>query len=311
MLKKFGGRTLSAEELCEVKRALKVLDDLEDEGYTALSNGLESKFGCKSALRAILTRHGETPFPSAAQKPSAKFEEEEVEAKEFLDGVIKSKRRCEAAEDEFLQELRAYCEWIGCDDDTAYVFLLRDAFLPYAYYLSKGRDALYPWVMGRAFINKVAGGECVDDELRLPIYEALEKGYEDIASFKAYCKERMLGVLGKYPSLLAAIKGLLGGISKDKICVVESGYCGTIPLMLCALDERVDFRLFTTVPFLCKTYADKIFCKRYEDLRKFETTYSQEYLFEFSSFDGKFFVKPTSDPAVLLRALGEIFAMTE
>lgn len=58
--------------------------------------------------------------------------------------------------------------------------------------------------------------------------------------------------------------------------MIESGYMGTVPMMLKALDDRVDFRLFTTAPFLYETYKDKIFCRKYEDIRRFETLYSQD-----------------------------------
>lgn len=39
--------------------------------------------------------------------------------------------------------------------------------------------------------------------------------------------------------------------------VIESGYMGTITVLLSALDDRVDFRLFTTIPFFYKIYSGK------------------------------------------------------
>ncbi|WP_026662353.1 hypothetical protein [Butyrivibrio proteoclasticus] len=89
--------------------------------------------------------------------------------------------------------------------------------------------------------------------------------------------------------------------------VIESGYMGMIPMMLAALDSRVNFRLFTTAPFLYDTYQDKIFCRRYEDIRKFETMYSQDLFMQYSSLrDGKFYVNITTDDIVRERSLAEI-----
>ena len=42
---------------------------------------------------------------------------------------------------------------------------------------------------------------------------------------------------------------------------------GTIPMMLKALDDRVDLRLFSTAPFLYEIYQNRILCGKYEDIR--------------------------------------------
>ena len=89
--------------------------------------------------------------------------------------------------------------------------------------------------------------------------------------------------------------------------VVESGFTGTLPMLLSALDDRVTFRMYTTAPFLYETYREHIFCRRYEDIRRFETLYSQDLLLRYSSFrDGRFCVRLANDPAVTERALAEI-----
>lgn len=54
---------------------------------------------------------------------------------------------------------------------------------------------------------------------------------------------------------------------------------------------RVDLRLFTTAPFLYETYQEKIFCRKYEELRNFETVYSQDLLLRYSSYDDMQLVK--------------------
>lgn len=126
--------------------------------------------------------------------------------------------------------------------------------LPYALFNGKNRDNIYPWLISRRFLEDITKTEYVDDDIRLPLYEALESGHADLDSYAAYCKDRILPVLNSYPKLKTILTNLLGSIKQNKIIVIESGYMGTIPIMLKALDNRVDFRMFTTAPFLYETY---------------------------------------------------------
>ena len=58
---------------------------------------------------------------------------------------------------------------------------------------------------------------------------------------------------------------------------------------------------------LYETYKDKIFCRKYEDIRKFETVYSQDLLLQYSScHDGKFYVNLSSDESVKEKSFAEI-----
>lgn len=209
----------------------------------------------------------------------------------------------------FLADLRSYCEWFAGKPDTAYVFLLRDAFLPYLYCKSSGQGYLYPWIINREFLREYAG-EGADDLFRLPVYEALERDISDYRDFCAFCKVRIRKVLSTFPLLERTLRELLCGIGEKKILVIESGYCGTIPLMLSALDERVDFRLYTTAPFLYEIYRDKIFCRRYEQIRSFETLYAQDALMKYSSFrKGKFYVQISADNGIWEKAAGEVISL--
>lgn len=303
----YESKELNKEELTEAKRLLKVLDDLEEEGYTKLSARLESLFGCKYRLNGILAKYGQKPFPAQTPHKTAEYDDKEWEAAAFFDRLIKSKCNCPDYKNDFLKEIISYSQWIGYSEDTAYIFLLRDAFLPYVYFKSRGRQHLYPWIIGRAFINQMADSVAADDEFRLPIYEALEEKIFDFSSFAAYCKKRILKTPNKYPVLKKVLFGLLSGVHEEKICVVESGYCGTIPMLLSALDKRVDFRLYSTAPFLFKTYEEKIFCRKYENIRKFETLFVNDALFAYSRFDNDFYIKTTADKYILQMALSEIY----
>lgn len=310
-LKRLEGRALNKSELYEARQLLKLLDDLVDEGYTQLNRILEEKHGIVSRLRRILDAHHEESFP--VQKRillSTEYGNTEMEigavshqlAKRIKSGVVPS-------DNPFLANIRNYCEWISRQSDTAYVFLLRDTFLPYLYFESSGKGGLYPWVINRDFLWQTVGKD-TDDLLRLPIYEALESGVSDYLDFSVFCKARIWKVLSEYPALERTLRELLCGIREEKILVIESGYCGTIPLTLSALDDRVDFRLYTTAPFLYEIYRDKIFCRRYEQIRSFETLYAQDALMKYSSFqNGHFYVRPATDDGIWEKAAREVVAL--
>ncbi len=306
-LKRLEGRVLEESELYEVKQLLKLLDDLLDEGYTELDRALEEKYRAVSRLRGILTAHDEEPFPVQHRSLSGiEYGDMETEAETVCQSLMdRVDRGVSPSGDPFLADLRSYCDWIGWRPDTAYVFLLRDAFLPYLYYKSSGRDGLYPWVINRDFLRQTAG-KGADDILRQPVYEALENGVSGYGDFSAFCKTRIRGALKGYPVLEKALRELLGGVREEKILVIESGYCGTIPLTLSALDERVDLRLYTTAPYLYETYRDKIFCRRYEQVRSFETLYSQDILMKYSSFrKGRFYLRTAVEDGIWEKAAAE------
>ncbi len=78
-------------------------------------------------------------------------------------------------------------------------------------------------------------------------------------------------------------------------------------MLLRAMDGRVEFRLYTTAPFLFETCKDFIYCRRYEDIRRFETVVSQDLLLRFASFrDGKFYVNCSIEESVRNQSLREL-----
>ena len=113
--------------------------------------------------------------------------------------------------------------------------------------------------------------------------------------------------MNEHPKLKTILLDLLSSIKQNRIIVIESGYMGTIPMMLKALDDRVNFRLFTTAPFLYETYQDRIFCRNYEDIRRFETLYSQDLFMRYSSYrSSKFYVNVSVEESVKEKTLSEI-----
>ena len=51
--------------------------------------------------------------------------------------IIDAKKINNVSSDCFLKEIYSYSEWIGYEENTAYIFLLRDSLLPYIYYKSR------------------------------------------------------------------------------------------------------------------------------------------------------------------------------
>ena len=308
-LEEYENKILSDAEIREAKQLLKVLDDLTDEGYTNLNDMMEEDFSCLTRLRAVLHRCGVVPFPIDHERLSdTVYGKNEYELEALLGNLTEDAGSHNGVSaNPFLEEIYRYCEWIGYEEDTAYVFLMRDALLPYVFFRSRGRDNIYPWLISRRFLEDITETEYVDDDIRLPLYEALESGQIQFDDYSAYCKERILSVLNEHPKLKTILLDLLSSIKQNRIIVIESGYMGTVPMMLKALDDRVDFRLFTTAPFLYETYQDRIFCRNYEDIRKFETLYSQDLFMQYSSYcNMEFYVNVSVEESVKEKTLSEI-----
>ena len=308
-LEEYENKILSDTKIREAKQLLKVLDDLTDEGYTNLNDTMEADFSCLTRLRAVLHRCGEVPFPVDHERLSdTVYGKNEYELKELLGNLIEEAgSHSGISANPFLEEIYRYCEWIGYEKDTAYIFLMRDALLPYVFFRSRGRDNIHPWLISRRFLEDITETEYVDDDIRLPLYEALESGCIRFDEYSAYCNKKILPVINEHPELKTILLDLLSSIKQSRIVVIESGYMGTIPMMLKALDGRVDFKLFTTAPFLYETYQDRLFCRKYEDVRRFETLYSQDLFMQYSSYSsGKFYVNVSADESVKEKTISEI-----
>lgn len=300
---------LSAEGVYEAKQLLKVLDDLTDEGYTSLNRAMEADFSCLTRLRRLIRNAGDAPFPIVhGEIANAADSGQEYELTALAERLIADAGSAGLrADNPFLDEVVRYAEWIGFEENTAYVFLFRDAFLSYAYYAGRNRGRIHAWLVSRRFIADLTHASDVDDDIRFPIFDALEAGLEAFEPFFAYCRAEILKVLDAHAELKAALRSLLGSIKEERILAVETGYCGTIPLMLKSMDDRVDFRMYTTAPYLFNTYRNRIFTRRYEDIRRFETLYSQDLYMRYASYrDGHFYVRVSEDSDVKNRALAEV-----
>lgn len=314
-LKDFESNPATDERLYKAKQLLKMLEDLQDEGYSYLCNQLEEEFSGITRLRRYLTDNHVAPLeitPRIADANELTYPEEKSDLETMLKNIIEEIHPQPIKDPHpFIEELINFCEWIGYEDNTAYVFLLRDTLLPYLYFSAKGRNRLYPWLMGRKMLEKLTGEEDVDEFIRDPLLEALEE--ENVKTFRELCAfsfPRIKKNLEKYPVVTTAVKNLLGEIQEKRIVVVESGCYGTFPMLLACFDPRVEIRMYTAVPYLADVYSDRLFTRAYEKVRLFETLYSQDMYFRYADFkDNHFFVEKCSDKTIEAKALGEIRQM--
>lgn len=94
------------------------------------------------------------------------------------------------------------------------------------------------------------------DDIRLLIHEVVKSGNVAFTDFCKCCGKFVLYVLNQHSGLKKILRELLVSIKAKKIVVIESGYMGAILMMLKVLANEVTFKLYTTVPFLYKTYKD-------------------------------------------------------
>ncbi len=180
-----------------------------------------------------------------------------------------------------------------------------------AFYQARERRRIYPWLLSRKAFVKLAGREAGDDSLRAAVYRGLEAGNgTDFAQMRKHVLPDMAQNLRQYPKVEARLRAMLAGIPEKRILVIESGCAGTFPLLLMSLDARVDMRMYTTYPYLVDAYGSRIYTRRYEEKRLFETLTAQENLFVFSDWreDG-FYVRPCLNVEIRRQALREMRQM--
>ncbi len=307
--------TVSEETIYRAKQLLKMLDDLLDEGYTALNKALEETFSGVSRLKAYLKLHNAEPFPdyrTLFSEIDIEYGQQPYELTEAIKELTETaEKSTDKSDNVFLSELIRFCEWIGYEKDTAYIFLLRDTLVPYIYYQNKKRENIYPWLLGRNTLSVLTGKDNIDDEIRSSIIKALEFG--KCCNYKDFCSVVLPDIratLTRYPEIESNLTKLLNDIVEKRIIVVESGCSGTFPMLLMSMDDRIDVRMYTTYPYLLDIYGDKIYSPKYEENRLFETLYSQNLYFRFFDLKGgRFFVKKCKNKEIEKIAVAEIKAI--
>lgn len=299
--------------IAHARRLLCILDDLAAEGYTALNERLEAEQRGISRLRAYLHRTHAEPFSFSASPLNAAalpYSAQEAELRCAIQDAVHAARAVPALSSPFADELERFCRWIGYDENTAYIFLLRDTLLPFVRFLAQGRARIYPWLLSRRAFAALTGQENADDAIRAAIYKALGSGCTDFPSFLRLVLPDMRRTLDRYPQARDTLRAMLAEIDAERIVVVESGCAGTFPLLLMSLDERADMRMFTAYPYLTGIFSGRLFTERYEENRLLETMASQALFFRFSGIrDGRFYVQKCLDPSAEAQALAEIRRM--
>lgn len=302
------------ESIYHARQLIKILDDLADENYTELGEALENDCQGVTRLRQYLAANNARPFDMPS-KPinvsSLSYEPQEVELSCALQTAMNSALSANPSDNPFIQNILRFCEWIGYDAEAAYIFLLRDTLLPYAYYRAHNRRHLYPWLLGRKAFEQMTGARGADDAVRDSIIDALENGRcRTFDELKTFALPRIRKTIHNYPDAESALRTMLDAIPQQRIIVIESGCSGTFPMLLMSLDARVDMRMYTTYPYMTGIYSGRIYTSRYEDNRLFETLLSQDAYLQFSDFrDLRFYVRTCRDKSVQKSALEELNAV--
>ena len=229
----------------ELKQLLKMLDDLVDEGYTELNERLEETVQGVSRLRKFLKENGAEPFPMHRKEvlelqifyggPELELAAAIDELMERAGGYMGTTYAKDSEKKSFLQNLRRFCEWIGYEDNTAYIFLLRDTLLPYVYYRGKKRTAIYPWLLGRKTLEQLTGKNGVDDEIRGAIIRALEE--EKCSNFNEFCEmvlPEIRGTTHRYQELENCLRKLVKKQKRTgfKMCILPPTILGFMKNMV-------------------------------------------------------------------------------
>ena len=313
-LKKLEEHPATEADIYRARQLLRVLDDLADEGCTELNTLLEKEIHGVSRLHKYLRENHAIPFRICSNCTAAEtlaYSESEMELDQaILNAVNAANGVSPTTALPFADRLRSFCQWVGYEADTAYIFLLRDTLLPFVYYLGQDRANIHPWLLGRKSFAELTGEQRADDKIRASIYRALENGYTDGKSFFEFVLPDIRKTIAAYPRAESVLRTMLGNIDAARIVVVESGCAGTFPLLLASLDPRADMRMYTTYPYLTDIYGTRIFTTHYKENRMFETMASQEFYFRFSGIkDGRFYVRKCINTAIENQALAEIKIM--
>ena len=313
-IEQYESHPCNKNQVYEAKQLLKMVDDLVDEGYMDLFNEINRNYRGMARLHKIIDDNNEVPFTlDISIDREITFKDEGKELDDYLEDLFShSLGEGIKSSNPFINEITAFCKWIGDTKDQAYVFLLRDSLLPYFYFKAIHRPDLYPWIIGLKFMSLISPGNNIDDVVRGSFFDALESGCDNFKSFQSFCKEKIVRDLKPYPEVTTKIKEMLSTIKASEILVIESGCYGTFPMLLSALDDRVDFKMFTTVPFLFEIYKDRIFSRAYEKNRLFETLYAQDQLFQLTSVkNNHFYISENANEVIFDKSLEEIRKILE
>lgn len=213
-----------------------------------------------------------------------------------------------------LGAVRDYVRWIAASAPSPRcICLLRDTLLVHFGLQQCGLHSV-PLMLGRAFLRQY-DDSYFDDPVMDVLYTVLHHDADIPGSvaeryrsrYRAIADERRAAMDGRIRQLLdRALDG--GGYT-----AIETGLQGTMPLLLHAVDDRVDgFLMYTTVPWLVPHYRDCIYTDNYHHLRDLETIVTHDALFQFDEErDGIVFIREYDNPLIRALAYYEIVRFRE
>lgn len=320
------------EQIHEAQMTLKEILDLEDQGYLNSYNTLVQKLDAVNILTDFLkANNAEIIRPiKKIGKVKSEYKLQQYELMNYIDKMKTYVNHITTKEskDPLLLDIMNYSKWLydNYDTNTTYIFLLRDTLLPYLAFekWSNGADNIKPWLIGRKWLslfrNEKEIKETIEsknfgdnDDLYETIYEclftALDQDCNNFDNFSSIMKNEFLKQKENFSKVFEALSSLLKTIKTEKIMIIESGRFASIPMLLKCIDDRVDFRLFTTTPQFYGVYKDKFFSKEYDKNRLFENLASQDDLMKFAGYkDNSFFIQECANDNLIEKGVSELNA---
>jgi len=303
----------------EAKVLHKFLEDIYDEEYQSTYNLFQEKLNATKRLEKFIYSNGQNVFVKSdkgfkyrelAYAPNEILMTEYLNSEFIISPIIKDS--CQITNDGFY-EIFNFSKWIynSLDSDTAVIFLLRDTLLPYIAFKHWNHDTTkeaIPLIIGRNYLSQFGNRDELYNCICDGVYTALYDSQKTPELFQGVAVECICKSIKKNDDLYKKTKQILSNISKPKICVVESGVHGTMPLFLKCCDERIDnIKMFTTLPWLYDSWGGCFYTKRYENLRFFESLACQDLLFELSSIkDCDFYIKEIANLRIKQKSLHEL-----
>lgn len=194
--------------------------------------------------------------------------------------------------------------------DRVPVPLLRDTLLIYLGLTWLGRHPL-PVFISRAFANTWNTNHPIHETLADIVYRVLlERGACSLATMRRRYAELLQGHPGVVPApFMQACREQLASLGDGRApAFIESGAQGTFILPLLALSgPSAGMLLYTTVPWLYRTYAPSVYQPNYNYLREMETIVAHDHLFRFSAWrNGRVYVVESTDGRMRRLAAYEI-----
>ncbi len=215
-ISRYENKKLDQSDITEIKVLIRMVDDLCDEGYFDLYNILEED-KIITRLKKLLTSNNEKPYENITYSLNDySGEYKNVSLDELISKLeVNAKQLKKKTDNSIVFDILEFSKWIQVDHDTSYIFLLRDALLPYIFFKNHYHVKAYPYIIGRAFCKDITG-VAIDDDIRAIIIEALDSA-DDYDSFINYCRPKILDLLARFNTLKETLLEMLGQILVKKL----------------------------------------------------------------------------------------------